>query len=486
MEPNAPGTPNQQPTNPTDTPPAAPPAQPVVPSGPAPVTGQPVVNGVHGAVPEAGAFVQKRSGKPRWFLPAVAAAVVLLLAGGFTFGYYLPNQPNAVFSKALSNSGKAVDKLVSYGTDSKNDDFVAADFDGTLKVASPDASVDVTISGEVDKDANGSLKIDANAAGEKFNAEIRSIHVAGNSNPDVYVKIAGIKPLLDSVGYEMFDSLDGQWVSIDHTLLDSYTSSLETVNTSEEPTTAQINDAVVKVQQVNKDYLFTTDSDKAVLTNKKFVGKETVDGLKTNHYKVGYDKAHLKAYTEALKKAIDSSKLNDWSKKVNDGKSLSEVADFDSIIKSAEEGSGNGQVDLYVDLDTKLIHSIVFPMSDSTSKGTFTIAQNYKGGDEYPFSIAVANSSSSEKTTAKFDLNWNSKTNKTTVGIDAKVVSDSGSTTVKGNFNVTENKNKVTVTAPTGSKTITEIMNELGLGDAFSSTSDELTASESDLFTLTQ
>src|SRR5688500_18121467 len=53
-------------------------------------------------------------GKKKALVAAGAAAVVVLGAAGYVFGFYLPNKPENVYKSALSNTGEGYQALIDY------------------------------------------------------------------------------------------------------------------------------------------------------------------------------------------------------------------------------------------------------------------------------------------------------------------------------------------------------------------------------------
>ncbi len=406
--------------------------------------------------------------KRRWLLPVVVAVVlILLLGGGYLFAFYLPNTPSAVYATSLKRTGEGLDALITYSNNYSQKGYKSTSFTGTVH-STGTASFDGSLNGSADTTGNASYKVDADVMGEKMNANILGVHVDGSKTPDIYVQLTGIKKELDSFGLNSIDSLDGKWVAVDHTLINSYVNQLNQnasglTKGSLVPTSAQINDAVGKIQSVNKQYIFTADASKAVLANEKFIGKQTKDGRETYHYTVSYNKAHLKTYVSALGDALDSSSLNAWAKSANSGKSLSQTIDFQSIQKSIDKAKTGYTLDLWVDAKTKLVHSVAF--ADPSQPGSvFTLTQNYTGGTTYPFSIHI-----NGKDPATGDIENVS----VDVAIDTKSDATKGEMTVDQgkdlhmtlNFTATPSKNSVQVKAPTGAEPVMNLLAEWGLSN---------------------
>jgi hypothetical protein len=450
------------------TPPSSMPEQPA-----APMVSNPMIGGA--SVGSAG------GGKKRGLLLALVVVAVLVLgAAGYVFGYYLPNKPAAVYSSSLEKGGKALDALIDYSNTASKKDYKSYNFTGSMQVKSSGVSFDGTLTGGFDPEGNADVKLNADILGQKMSANVRSVHAEGTNSPDLYVQLSGIKSMLDQYGLKSLDSLDGQWIGIDHTLLDTYAAALDesaagAISGSKTPTPEQVEDALAKVQTVNKDYIFTTNSDKAVLTNAKYVAAETKDGRATLRYTVGYSKEHLQAYVNALKSALNSSKLNDWSKDANDGKNLSEMVDFNSLNASIRDANSNYTFDIWVDKTTKLIRTVQFT-EPSDKSSTFALTQGYTGGDEYPFTLTFSgkNSESGETESASVNLTLNTSTNKTS-GV---MKLSEGSTSAKLDFAVTPSNDTLKVTAPAGAMPVTNLLSMFGLGSDSSLLSSELSSSE--------
>ena len=247
---------------------------------------------------------------------------------------------------------------------------------------------------------------------------------------------------------------------MDHALLDSYATNydraLPTTATSF-PTAAQTRDALSKAQAINKQYLFTADSSHAVLQNKKYVGKETKDGRSVYHYAVGYNKAHLKAYVDALSRALDSSALNSWAKSANDGKSLSEVFDVASLKDAITSANPGYAFDVWIDAKTKLVQSVTFT-DPKRPAATFTLGQNYTGGSSYPFTLSFQDKADDGTTeSGSLKLMIDSVSNKETGTLAFNALGAK----VDLSFSVTPSTKDVHVTAPVGAQSANDILSGL-------------------------
>lgn len=461
--------------------PAAPDA--AVPARSAVVTGGGAVNGGAPFGPNGSAAPHKK----KWLLPAAVVAAVLLGGSGYVFGMYLPSQPEAIYKKGLSNSAAAVDKLVDMTNDYRQKNYQGAKFTGTATLKSASGSFDAKLDGQSYKN-NAKLTANLNLMGKKLTTDALSVS-SSDGTPDLYFKMGGIKSALgDDSQYQPIADLDGQWLSIDHTVIDTYLQAIEQNSSGESaiaslksPTADQIDDAATKVQVVNKKYLFSSDTDTAVLTYKSFEGSEQKLGRKVNHYKAGYNKDHLKTYIDELGKALDASKLASWYKQQSgSSKSISEGLDTQTLQSDIADMKGTETFDVYVDVKTKLLQTVSFSGKDSDGKNsTVSISQNYTGGDEYPFQVAINDGTMQ----AAIKFSFNGKTSVATLGVDGSQ-SDSSDSGGKTEFTmdatITPTNDKLSVSAPAGAKPIMDVVQQLyGSSTAQTTTNDY---SSSDLF----
>jgi hypothetical protein len=396
---------------------------------------------------------------------AIVVALLIILGGGYVFGYYLPNKPDSIYSTGIVRTGDALDSLVTYSKSQTQKPYKSYDISGTLQDTGS-ASYGATLTGSMDMQGNATFKVAADIEGEKVNANIDSVHASGSTTPDMYIQMSGIKSTLDGLGMSSLDSLDGEWIAIDHTVIDSFLSNVNkdtsvATSASAVPTAAEVTDAETRVQAVNKLYVFTTNSSNAVLTDEKYVGLETKNGRKAYHYVVGYNKPNLKRYVSAIGVALDSSTLNTWSKVANNGKSVSEALDIASLQKSVASANVNYTFDVWIDAGTKIASAI--QLTNPNDKGAiFTLSQNYTGGTSYPLSLEYRSkdASNGDMQDAGLLLTVDTASNK----ISGNLISAEGSANTILNFALTPSNTSVNVTAPMGAKPIAGILNQLNLG----------------------
>lgn len=408
----------------------------------------------------------------------LGSGVVLTLAliGGGVFGLYLPSTPASVWSTGINRSGKAVDgivqaatvpdKLKSYGTSiitgSANVQFDGSTYSGHFNTSfdrsSQDGGFDFTMKDKSD-------------ASKTVSAKVLSQIPANSVYPNVYFQITGLKALgLDQLAPGASD-YDGKWISISSDYLkslgDSYIPTGD--NTKDRLTASDIAEVARAASTVTKNYVFSTDKDKAVFVQKSFVGKEKMDGLGTYHYKVGIDKARAKGYCVAL----DNAMLSTGAYKKLSGDSASDISKAKQSASkdcadSTKDIKASDTFDMWIDGHYKLIHKI--RVYDQKDKGIYTeVGQNYRGGDE--LSLFVNYHDTKNKADGSFTLDTNLETNSTKGTLMAKSASKDLPFNFTLTLTATASDKPVKIKVPTGAVSIQDVMKKLGLaGDNTTST----------------
>jgi hypothetical protein len=388
-----------------------------------------------------------------------AAVLVTLGAAGYVFGYYIPNKPENVYATALKRTGIGYDRLVDYASDPElAKKYKSTEVSGKFRVDSTDFDTDGTFEAKADE-KNMTFKMDVGALTSRLKAEIVAKDAENSESPDVYFKADGIKGYGSLTGIPGLDGLDKQWISVDHSLIDTATKSLsnDTAESLKLPDDATLKEAYKTLGDVSDQYLFTGSKKNGVIEMRSYVGKEKVDGKQTLHYKVGVNKANYKKFIRALASEMDKTKLNTWVKE-NYGKSISQSMDVEAIIKDADKLDAKDTADLWVNAGTKLVHKVRFTEKNDP-KTYLELGLDYDSGDSFPFFL---NFKSSGDGIFKLTATLNAKTDAITVKGAL-----TGNPTVSGSFDLTvkPGTDNLSVTAPTGSITLTEALARLGLGD---------------------
>jgi hypothetical protein len=403
-------------------------------------------------------------------LRLAGVVVVLGLAAGAVFGWYLPNTPGNVWSTGMNRSGSALDsfaqtalsakQLAAYKTSTVNG-TAQAHFGGATYSGNFNASFDsVAMNGGATFDMQSKL-------GDKktITAKLLSQVPTGKLYPDVYLQVSGLKTLgLDAL-FPSIAAYDGQWMTLSSDYLQSIGGSVlaGSASGSEQVSAADVASLVKTASNVTKDYLFTTNSAKAVLVKKAFVGKETVDGLSTYHYTVGINSAHARDYCVALANALVSTTAYQHVA----GKSGSQLdtakksATDECASYAADSVTANDTLDVWVDGHYKLIYKI--RSYEDKSQNSYTdIGQLYKGGNAV--SLFVVSHDGTSGSGGKFTLNANLDTTTTKATYTLK---GGGSSPYDMTVALTlaASDKPVTITKPANATPVQTLLGGLGMGE---------------------
>ncbi len=396
-------------------------------------------------------------------IPVIAGIAALLLAGGAGayFGVVVPNKPENIWKKSLSNTSKGLDKLIAYSKQKK--DIKGTKLSGNFRGEASGVVADGSFEGK-SYEQNSEFKADIGAAGARVNLEILSNVPDGSKNPDIYFKakgLASIGKVLGSASPEISDSLtsfDNQWYVLDHTALDQieamYTKTESEKDKKPELTADDVYAIEDAVNRATKDYLLSTAPDKAVMKVHKSVGKEVIDGRKVFHYEVTFDKGHMKAYVTALKDELKKTKLGELYKEP----SFEEAIGFSEMIKSIDELKDDQGIDVWTDTATKLIRKVRFTDKEN-NKNYLDISMNYNGGSTYPLVFDLHTDEDGEKGVATFktELDTDKNTVKFDLNVDYTTKYD-GPIKVSGTIKAEESNEKVEFKKPEDAKSVYDLL----------------------------
>lgn len=397
----------------------------------------------------------------------IIAALVLLFGGSAAayFGVVVPNRPENIWKASLSNTSKSYDQLVTYLEKNKDNKGIKAK--GTVK-SSGGMAADGNIEAEF-YDKTGNFQVDFGFAGSRYGITGRSIVPEGGGTPDIYLKFDGLKGLgalsaglLGAEAGSLAESLESQWIVIDHTLFDQF------VNTEQSSLTADDMLAIARTAgEVNDRYLFSTDEETRVLTVLEEVGKETKDDREVYHFVVGVDKENLKEYMRTLKDELKNTEL----KRVleSSGRSYDEAFSVEEAIKEIDEMDEDFRADVWVDLNTRLIRVIRFTDQDNR-EDYMELKMPYNGGSEWPFGIFINMSAEQNMQTEinyviDTDTNIAKLTFDTNFDLDGQAQASNGrGQTINGDFTFEPHNEPVEVTKPVEALSLNEVISILFSG----------------------
>lgn len=388
-------------------------------------------------------------------------------AAAVYFGYYM--NPNTVWSESLLNTGQGYNKLVSYLNAESSAHYSGFTENGSFTVkASGNSYSGSLIAQSQGQNSTGSLKLDIGIT--NLDIEERSVQSGNASQPDAYLQISGIKPISGYFGPELgpkIDTLDEQWIEIDHSLItdldQQFTKQMNTAQgTTPKLTWEDVNSFLKAASSVNQKYLFTTNSATAVTKVLKFYGQETVDGHHTFHYKVGFNGAHVEAYVGALCSALMQSNLGTYLTQENF------ASDVQSACKNTETSAtkinDSDTVDVWADSDTRLIYKVRISDTSNPAANFVDIGLNYKGGESYPFFISGQSKQNASTQAFSVVFTLNSQTNSVTMNTTIASSGTGSPLELSGTFTVQPSNKPVSVSPPVHTQQLTSVLNILGLG----------------------
>ncbi len=334
-------------------------------------------------------FGAPRKRKKTYLLIGAVVSLVLALGAGFVFAYYLPNRPQNVYKTGLNHSGRAITTLVSKATEQKAlDSFKKTEINATADASFNGGSYSGTFNVKLDTTkADGNASFTAKETGsldKVFTAKFKAALDSGAQYPNAYFQLSGFKSFgLDSYWPAVAD-FDGKWIAVEAAYLKSIgvppTTAQQTAQ--KQFTTADFTELAKTTADVTSEYVLTANPTRAVFVNKKFVAKESVDGISAYHYQVGLNKDHLKNYCTVMVDrllATNAYKKLPWVDTNNlEAEKTSMKTDCEDSTKDIKESD---TFDMWVDAKYKLIYK--FRITDPNNAEAYTdIGQHYSGTNE--------------------------------------------------------------------------------------------------------
>lgn len=422
-----------------------------------------------------GAAVDEKKRQPsrkKLVLISGLALLLVLLTGGYVFGFYIPNKPENLWGTALNRTGEALDSTMKSATEQQNlDAFSKVQMEGNVDLKSKDFSVKGALKGSFDeRHSDGSFDLTVKQKDQperKLTTKFMSDMKEGSQYPSLYLQLSGLRSLgiadLETRIPGIMD-YDGKWISIEDSYLKSLTDQMqggptaapETSETKPEtPSVKDVADLTRALSGVTKEYVLTAEPSKAIFERRSFVGKETVDGRKMYRYKVGINKENMKAFCKA---AADKVFVSAAFKKtfLNGVSAEAQTQQKDAALKDCDKDFDlKDELELWVDTRYKLVHKL--RITDKDNKQIhYEIGQNYKGGDDVSLFVAVHNGE--VKTDGKLSLHVNLKTNEVKTDLVFKTDGSSGLINFSGDLAVKPLDKNITIEKPADAVPIQSIL----------------------------
>ena len=414
--------------------------------------------------------IAKKS-KSKWLIPGIIAGSLFFL-GASAYGYkgVYTQLPVNVWKQAITTSGAGLAQFLGKPTAK----YSAAKVNGTVKVVSP-TTVDATIAGSFTS-KKAIATVDVTALGQKANLEVRSLYAANATNPDMYIKLSGLKNAAALLGANneigsLLKQVDGQWYVIDNSLTGGLTSQLPTASASLDQIQSDAADIVAKVGVVLQDKLFTVNQSKAVVVVKKNVGKEVFKGRKSQKYVAQVRKAQLKDMTVALKDALKTTKANEWLSGTSK-QTFEQATNFDALLKEIDSiPEDKLTAEVWVDLGLKYIRNIRIAMPNAANGTTQTIDAtfDYAGGNTLPITLTFTTKDDKNDNTVELGMTLHKEAAKTDLRIAANGMFDSQKIDLTAVLVAESTNDDINVPKPENAQNIMQLLGGL-LGGTTSTT----------------
>lgn len=460
QSPDVNSTPTQQFTPNIVQPAAVPPVQsaPQTPQSQPQVTGIPQNPQPAPPLPPSGPNKKSSRKKKSIIIGAVVATLIILLGAGYVFGYYIPNKPENIYKSGFDRTGKAVDKLVNEGLeDDKMQSFKSSEVSGSVEVEAAGGNYSGNFNSKYDSKKSDTTATYKNPD-QDVNLQVLSNLQDGKLYPDIYFKLSGLSGLGLDEFIPQLNNYDNKWISVSSDYLASVIpAEVQDESNGQDFSQEDAANLARIVTDTTREYVFTSNPDKAVVEQKSFVGTEELDGdITANHYTVALNKTNTKKYCKAL---VESVTTSDSYKKIpginvdtleEDRKQAIEDCD-----KSVDEDINDTDTfDLWVDKKTKLIHKI--RVTDENDKGTYLeIGQTYKSGSNVPLFVTVH--SDKDKYDAKLTLDVDTEKSITKGSINF-TYNDTDKYTAKASFEFKPHTGEIKADKPEGAVSIEDVM----------------------------
>ncbi len=396
----------------------------------------------------------------------IIVLVVLLVVGG-VFGYYIPNKPANVWKRGMNRTGQALDTIVTEATKTaESSTYKRTNIKGDFKLTSSSLG---NFSANIDgwgssTDAQLNTKVDIKEQGladRTMSADLLAAIPSGKQYPDLYLQLTGLSQLGLDAFVPGVNQYDGKWLYVGSDYLQSLADSagIKTDTNKTNITASDISNFTSSMVAVSREYVLTGDSSKGILEDRGFLGKEMVDGVKTNHYKVGYNKANFKQFCSALGESVLNSQL---AKKFVTSAS-DRTKDQTSFVKSCQDSTNNikpsDTFEMWVGGKYGLVRQVRF-YDTSDKKNYMDVGQQYNGGDELTLYANLHLNDSDTKGTVHLSFTDNAKTGAITLDASA-ATTGTDKLDLTAHFAINPARGSTKITRPTDTIDLGQLIQQL-------------------------
>lgn len=409
----------------------------------------------------------------RLLLIIIGAILLVLLIAGYIFAFYLPNKPENAYKTGLDRSGDALQMILDKATEQQTyDKFKKSEITASMEVNSGGQTVKGDLTAKFDDsklDTDLSVKLPATEGSQPadLGLSILSEKAEGKEFPDTYFNLRGINALGADLFLPGIGKYDGKWVEVSSDYVASLASQYgvkakQPDSPGNYPTFDEISSLIRDVYGVTNEYVLTSDSSKAVLVNKQYLGKEDVDGVNSFHYEVGIDKGHFKAYCEAVSNALLNSAAAKKFMNLDDKSVEQEKQKIgENCQKDSDAIKDDTNFEMWIDSKYKLIKKVRSYYTKDDKGEYYELGQNYDGSDKVSFFFATVSDKGgfSSKTTITTDLNIGESSAELTFSGGE----DPGKYDGKITLNAKPLSEEITITKPKNVTSVSKLLKDIGI-----------------------
>lgn len=366
-----------------------------------------------------------------WIIGIITALIVL--AGAFVFGYYLPNQPESVYRTGLERSGDVIKELTTELTQAeKIERFSQSAITAELNFTSSDVQASGVLDSRFD-DARSDSTLDVSygpdeATQQELNMQVMTDIADDAEFPDVFVNFSGIGQLGLESFFPGISQYDDQWIHISSTLIEESLSGVDAeVSPAEQELTAEdYAELMSVVTDVTNEYVFTSDESTAIFENQEYVAEEDINGVSTYKYSVDINRDNVVAYCQDIQERTLQTEVYRKLSGLDEAAIDSEIESLgEQCAVSVDDTLAEiGSVEMWVDRSYKLVHQIRFYANEEA--GYVDIGQIYDGGDSVTFFIGSQVEEDEETMQIRLEATTNLESLTTNMEMTASQSGDNG------------------------------------------------------------
>jgi len=398
----------------------------------------------------------------------VVLFLALLTCGGLVayFGFYM--NPNFIWSQGLGDMNTAYVKLINYANTESGKSYQGINLVGSFKGTSGSAHYNGSFS-DLTYKTNSIINANLDTGTMNLGLNVLTIAPSGVTTPDVYFKITGLQYLSQYISPAATSLLNNQWIVVDHNLISDLDSSLIKTEKSTKKAPhlswATVYSFLKSSDSINQKYLFSANPKYAILKVLKKYGFETINGNRTYHYKVGFNKTNLKNYIVAMCSAFKNSQFGNYVAQQAGG-NASINNQCSQMEASTNQITPKDTIDVWMNVNSRLLYKVRISQSSNPSLNFVDIGLNYQSShpNTIPLFINEQSVISGGKTSLSVTATLYEKLNKVDVNFNMQSKSSSSFESFSGNLSISPNLKVLNIVAPANAQPIIPILNRLGLG----------------------